>query len=172
MKIMDTTKALLVIDMQKGFLDRDFCGVDKLVTNIEKLYTIKPVVLVEYMSGLNEDVTIDKLNKSPNKFYKMDPSAFQNNGQYNGDYVSFEKALKKQGIENLIVSGINTSLCVKATIHDAVEKGFSVYTSLDVIADNLEMNKKNHTRLVNSLNYIKSIATVYSSVDELITKLS
>jgi nicotinamidase/pyrazinamidase len=65
----------------------------------------------------------------------MDPeedaySAFQ---AVNDHGTSFADSLRARGIEHLYVGGLATDYCVKATVRDAIEKGFEATVLMDAI---------------------------------------
>jgi nicotinamidase-related amidase len=45
------------------------------------------------------------------------------------------KALEEEDITSLIVMGYNQLVCVKTTIETTLEKGYEVYTSIDVLME-------------------------------------
>lgn len=76
----------------------------------------------------NADILIDKdmfaavVKKGQNAKYDS-YSGFQDDG---GQKTDMDKVLKENGIKNLIVYGIATDYCVKATAIDAVDAGYNV----------------------------------------------
>ena len=51
----------------------------------------------------------------------------------NEDHVSFEQSLRERGVVHLFVGGIATDYCVKATVLDALQKGFRATLLLDAV---------------------------------------
>ena len=69
--------------------------------------------------------------------------------------ASLEKILRAKNVENLVVAGIMTNLCVESTVRDAFDAGFQVWTVLDATAA--------HTEELH-LASLKSLAFGFSSI--------
>jgi|CXWL01.1.fsa_nt_gi 23S rRNA (adenine2503-C2)-methyltransferase len=66
-----------------------------------------------------------------------------------------EKTLRAKSVENLVVAGVMTNLCVESTVRDAFDAGFKVWTVLDATAA--------HTEELH-LASLKSLAFGFSSI--------
>ena len=76
----------------------------------------------------------DKLDELDSVVYieKDTDSAFLNRNYRKG---ALADALRGKGIENIVLMGINASVCVRKTGEDALDESFCVLTSADLIAD-------------------------------------
>lgn len=129
-------KALLIIDVQKGFVGKD----KKLVSNIMSLLSAKKYDLyVDVTFHAEKGSLWDKqtgwtfpygptlpevenmlVGKKVLKIIKETKSAFK------GDKDLY-KILKKEGIEEVHIIGLDTSDCVFATANEAFDLGFYTY---------------------------------------------
>ena len=155
LKLRPESCALLVIDMQRFFLDPDslaFCrGGPAIVPNCRRLLDAfraaqRPVVFTSYChrgddlgilkgwwaavcrEGSSEaEVTPDLLPRPDERLLvKRRYSAFHG--------TDLELALRDQGITDLVVCGVMTNLCVEGTVRDAFFRDFRVFTVLDATA--------------------------------------
>lgn len=128
--------AVILIDMQDSFLDE----VSKEERNKEIPYQLDvldyckdnriPVFVLEY-HGCGETVRVlkEKVDSLPVKTYitkHYDDGFFE---------TSLEKKLREQGVESILLMGVNASGCVRRTAESAVELGFKILTSKGLIAD-------------------------------------
>ncbi|MBM3200209.1 cysteine hydrolase [Candidatus Woesearchaeota archaeon] len=129
--------AVLVIDMQDYWLSEvDEKEIEKeLPYHLEVLeYCAKnniTVFVIEYKTcGQTTPYLDNKLRDMHKKEYikKSARSAFQNTG--------LEAKLKSQGIDTLVLMGVYASHCVKDTAESALDAGFDIATSKDLISDN------------------------------------
>lgn len=128
--------AVLLIDMQDSFLDE----VSKEEENREipcQLSVLDyckdnniPVFVLEYWRyGETTRVLREKVDSLPVKTYitkQYDDGFFK---------TDLETRLKEQGIESLLLMGVNASGCVRRTAESAVELGFKILASKDLMAD-------------------------------------
>ena len=132
-------QAVLLIDMQDSFVDYLPEGeADRIIRNQIKVIRRCgregiPIGLVEYESeGRTIDSLLDEIEEIKDDthiFYvlKHCDNAFRE--------TELEETLRRLGIEELCLMGINASACVWDTAEDAVKKGFLIVTGPDVIAD-------------------------------------
>ena len=57
--------------------------------------------------------------------------------KYNSGFVdtNLESELKRLDISNILLMGVNASVCVQATGMDAIDKGFDICASRELMAD-------------------------------------
>lgn len=133
-------KALLVIDVQSGFLNDENYGVVKhietLIKNVKYDFYVESVFHAEKGSlwdlqthwtlpkdGNSKTVeSIVKLLKGKNVLYveKETKSAFKGN-------IDLDKELKKAGIQEAHIVGLDTNDCVLATAYEAFDLGYFAY---------------------------------------------
>ncbi|ASK63954.1 cysteine hydrolase [Virgibacillus phasianinus] len=130
-----TKSALLVIDVQKGMFDKDnpVYKSDLLLHNLKGLlaqahHTDTPIFYVQHNAkagkpleyGTNDwEIHPDILPREEDVIIqKTTPDSFYN--------TSLEKELKKQGINHVIITGIQTEACVDTTCRRAFSMGYKV----------------------------------------------
>lgn len=158
-------QGILLIDMQDDFLEeiqRD--EVERMITNqIEVLECAQqnnlPIILLEYR---NHDATNKQLrkilsNSNYKKIVKSEDDGFL--------YTSLDSIVKEKGASELVFMGINASACVKRTAKGALNAGYSIVTSPDIIAD------PKHWRDNKSLEWYGSNGTLCPNTENLIEYL-
>ncbi len=148
MKKLNKT-ALLLIDMQSPFLERELSSKLKLIPH--QIVLIRhcaenciPIIVIEFNG---EGKTIFPLSKELSKassrtdiytFKKDMDDAFENR--------ELQKKLQILGIKKLILTGINAGHCVHATAISASRLGYKILTSENLIAgyipDGIDKNHK------------------------------
>lgn len=128
--------AALIIDMQPFFLDdietrkkNDMISAQKYLVAICRYYKI-PLVFLEYTEC---GKTITNLT-SPAKYVPKTKSIKKNhdNGFEDTDLESY---LIDYHTKTVILAGVDASLCVKDTARGALDAGFEIATSEELIAD-------------------------------------
>ncbi|MDP2908028.1 MAG: isochorismatase family cysteine hydrolase [Nanoarchaeota archaeon] len=142
-KVKADKLAVLVIDMQDFWLSE----IDEKELETELPYQTEvlnycdknniPVFVIEYKNcGPTTAYLSNKLKDMPKKEYitKTNRSAFER--------TNLEEKLKASGVDTLILMGVYASHCVKGTAEGALDAGFYIITSKDLIADDKHNNKK------------------------------
>ncbi len=142
-KIKADSLAVLVIDMQDFWLGE----IDEKELETELPYQAEvlnycdknniPVFVIEYKNcGPTTAYLSNKLKDIPKKEYitKTNRSAFER--------TNLEEKLKASGVDTLILMGVYASHCVKGTAEGALDAGFDIIISKDLIAD--KKNSDNH----------------------------
>lgn len=83
--------------------------------------------------GAQLDTRLRNLDAAPT-IAKAHPSAFSN--------PELEQALRARGVQELYVLGVFAEGCVRATVLDAIELGFTVHVLADAVASNAAWKKK------------------------------
>lgn len=135
-KIKANSLAVLVIDMQDFWLS----DIDEKELAIELPYQAEvldyckdnniPVFVIEYKNcGPTTKYLKEKIDQLPKKYYltKNTQSAFES--------TDLEQKLKTSRVETLILMGVYSSACVKGTAKGALNSGFQIATSKELIAD-------------------------------------
>ena len=141
-KIKANSLAVLVIDMQDYWLG----DIDKEELETELPYQAEvleycknnniPVFVVEFTNcGHTTDYLKKKIERLPIRDYvvKNKTNAFEG--------TELEKRLKEKNVETLILMGVYASACVKETAKGAINAGFKIATSKELIADDRHHNK-------------------------------
>lgn len=153
--------ALLVIDMQSGFTDPDFplgveaddtvAAITSLIGEARASKMHIPIVYTTSTWALESDVWARKMPSQremtpDSKWAELDSrlgrlpderlvkkhfaSAFFGTG--------LESDLRGMGVDSLVLTGITTSGCVRATAVDGVSHGFKVIVAEEAVADRAE----------------------------------
>lgn len=137
---LDTNNTLLlVIDIQERLIG----AMDKTIYNIAKENVIRlvksanilnlPVFATQqYTKGLGNTIPeISNLIDTPH-IEKLTFSCW--------DESSFKDKLKKMDINNIIVTGMETHICVLQTVIDLLESGYNVHVVNDAVASREKFN--------------------------------
>ncbi|MFX0094856.1 MAG: isochorismatase family protein [Candidatus Hodarchaeota archaeon] len=153
--VLDLNKAvLLVLDMQKYFLDEDSHAfipsaapiiptIISLINQLEKTEGI--IVYTRHITSENPE---DKMKKwwrgiiSPQDDKSAITSALETNNRiiitknkYSAFYgTNLEEILKEKEIEQVIITGVMTHLCCETTARDAFMRDFEIFFVLDATA--------------------------------------
>lgn len=127
--------AVLLIDMQQDFLENIAQEeVDEEVPyQIEVIHAAQrndiPVFVLEYRNhGQTIRTLMDAVAYSDYQVItKSDDNGFM--------HTNLDELLKERGVHNLILTGINASACVLRTGYGALENGYGIITSPDIIAN-------------------------------------
>ena len=155
--------ALLVLDMQRFFLDEEshaFIPVGKVIT--PKLRVLAgtfegTVILTKHVhdpdetnlmniwwkdsiSGEMEEFTEEFEGMTYEVMEKKHYSAFHGTG--------LESKLKEEGIDSIIIGGVHTDLCCESTARDAFMRGFKVYFLADGTATSTEERHVSALRVI------------------------
>lgn len=137
---MSVDTALLVIDVQNGLFDEGAFEPERLLARVKSLIDHArshniPVIYVQH----NEDPAYGG-SLVPGKpahdihpavvpqtgdaiVQKFNPSAFQD--------TNLQRLLEEKGIKRLVVSGMQTEMCVDSTCRDAYARGYTVTLAHD-----------------------------------------
>ncbi|WP_144569681.1 cysteine hydrolase family protein [Bacillus pseudomycoides] len=169
-----TKKALLVIDVQKGMFQEGNVvhKGDRLLQNLNELLAKArskeiPIFYIQHNAPVGKPLEYGtngwKIHPeiTPTKkdviIQKSTPDSFFN--------TSLEDELKKQGIEHLFITGIQTEACVDTTCRRAFSMGYKVTLVSDTHStwDSEEITAK---QIINHHNgVLRWFADVYSSID-------
>lgn len=157
------TTALLIIDIQERIL-KVIRKNEELVENVLKLIkgvkvlNLKTFYTEQYPKGLGPTLSILKTELTDEALQKL---TFSCSGAEN-----LFAELKVNNIEQVVVCGIETHVCVQQTVLDLLANGFQV----NVVADGVSSRKKNdyNTALSRMQNLGAEITTVESVLFELL----
>lgn len=132
--------ALLVIDIQEGFRNAipDFALVASRASMVVRGFqTLDVPVLVteQYPKGLGRTAE-EVLLVLPDDFKPIEKTAFSSCGA--GAFVA---QLKKLGVKQVVLGGLETHVCVSQTAHDLLAEGFQVHVLTDCVCSRFEHDK-------------------------------
>jgi nicotinamidase-related amidase len=141
-RILDNSKAaLLVVDVQEGFRTAipDFSLIASRISTAVRGFTIleRPILVTEqYPKGLGHTAEEIQL-VLPDSAEVFEKSAFSSCGA-----AGFVGRLREKGIEQVVVCGIETHICVNQTAHDLLKEGFQVHLLTDCVASRFEHDRR------------------------------
>ena len=130
-KLKKEETALAVIDVQKKLvvaMDPDIYA--DMLSNTQKLVKganilgIPVLATEQYPKGLGE--TVDELSADTGK--AIEKVTFSCCGE-----DAFEAALRARNIKSVVITGMETHVCVLQTVLDLLEKGYSVHVVADAV---------------------------------------
>jgi len=146
--------ALLVVDMQRYFCDKDSDAqvpqVDKTISKIKKLIDFfsenrRPIVFTRHIDSNESDNMM--LKWWSENIREEDPmseliSDFETSRgevlikhQYDAFFnTDLESYLKDKGVKQVLICGVLTNLCCETTARSAFMRGFEVYFATDATA--------------------------------------
>ena len=143
MKLNKDNCCLLVIDIQQKLIDHIFDKSTILNENLKlvEFLTIMKVPIVyseQYPKGLGK--TLDVLEKKIqcSEFTKIEKTSFSV-----AENECFMNFLKKKKISQIIISGIESHICVLQTAIDLLNKEYNVY----LVAESIGSRKRSHKEL-------------------------
>ena len=197
----DINPALLVIDMQNGFVSKggsyDLMGINvskyrDVVPSLKRLIALcrKSKIPIFYSQAVREESGIDLLTrshrilpKSRSERIKRRPICIR--GSWDAEIVEelkpslddhvvikrrdsvfqdteVEVWLRSLGIDSIIFSGIDTSICVESSLRDAFNHGYDVV----LISDATASNNQDHYK--STLDNIRNYYGLVMNLDEFV----
>jgi nicotinamidase-related amidase len=157
-KLSSKVNALLIIDIQEKII-RPIFNKDSIIKNIKKLLNAYQIlednIFISEQNPLKLGVTIPELSPIAGlrKFEKMEFSLAK--------LEDFLKELKNKEINNLIVCGIETHICIQQTVLDCLQKGFEVI----LISDSMgSRNRVDHEIAIRRMTQSGAILTTTESI--------
>ncbi|MBK8223348.1 MAG: hydrolase [Candidatus Obscuribacter sp.] len=141
-KLLDAEKAcLVVVDVQERFASHidGFEGLVKNIVIMLKAASILglPVIITEqYVKGLGPTVSVIK-DAAPEASY-FEKNCFPVTGA-----DGFMEHLKNlQSVKQVIVTGIETHVCVNQSVHELLRQGYQVHVVEDAVGSRFAPNKQ------------------------------
>ena len=197
MEINPKNTALIVVDVQKGYCSDegsfksygfDIAPMQEMVPKLKEFiddYKQRGglVIYTQEIEGEDSPKNMKELYKRgpltpmclpgtlDTEFYKVAPqeddvviekhtwSAFSN--------PKLEEVLKEKGIENLILTGVCTDVCVDATLTGGFERGYNIIVPKDLVATDGRPWRQNLHKLLVENNWPVLKAHVYDSKEVL-----
>lgn len=142
--------AILVLDMQKAYIDSDsqsrIPSIDHIIPNIEKILSAYPNNLTIFTRHLNDDKNAKMMSRwwktlltedSPTSelLFEKKEAVIIKKSQYDAFYdTNLDEILKNNNIKQLIVTGAMTNLCCESTARSAFARGYEVFFVVDAMA--------------------------------------
>jgi nicotinamidase-related amidase len=147
---LSSKPALIVVDMQRFFLDKeapfyleDSEGIAKPVKNLIDLFQNRslPVVFTRHIDA-KEGPMIDWWNQPITEEDPFSQISFDTSKSrvfpktfYDGFWkTGLDEYLKEVGVDQVVVTGVLTHLCVESTARSAFMRGYSVVIPIDCVA--------------------------------------
>ncbi|PID83031.1 MAG: isochorismatase [Clostridiales bacterium] len=142
--------ALLIIDIQEVLFpliseNERIAKNANILINGSKILDIKTIIVEQYTKGLG--FTIKELQKSCEDLIHLEKTSFS---AYL-DHKEVLDELKTKGIDTIIISGIETHICVYQTAKDLIQNGFNVCVAYDACGSRL---LENHDKALSTLKHI------------------
>lgn len=142
MKLLEKEKsALIVIDMQEAFrpVIPDFSELASRIATLVmgcKILKVPVLVTEQYPKGLGHTVE-EIMRVLPKDSPIYDKTVFSCCGA-----EGFLERLESLGVSQILVSGIETHVCVNQTVHDLISRGFQVHLLVDCVSSRFQENKQ------------------------------
>jgi len=155
-RILDKDKtALVVIDIQEAFRDAipDFATVSTQASTAVRGFQalgLPYFVTEQYPKGLGRTAE-EILFVLPDDFEVYEKTAFSSCGA-----AGFADKLTSLGIEQVVLCGLETHICVNQTAHDLLDRGFQVHLLLDAVCSRFRVNKRAGLRKMVSSGVVES----------------
>lgn len=133
--------ALLVVDVQEAFrkVIPDFDAIAAAVATAVRGFRIleRPVFVTEqYPKGLGP--TVDEIKAVLNENARIyEKTAFSSCGA-----AAFVADLEALGVNQVVICGLETHVCVNQTAHDLLDRGFQVHILTDCVCSRIPSNKE------------------------------
>ncbi|HVF47043.1 MAG TPA: isochorismatase family protein [Pyrinomonadaceae bacterium] len=133
--------ALVVVDVQEAFRKAipDFALVaSRAAMAVRGFYILGvPIIVTEqYPAGLGP--TAEEIRLSlPDEFQTLEKTSFSSCGA-----SGFISTLEEHSIKQVVLSGLETHVCVSQTAHELVERGFQAHVLVDCVCSRFEYDKQ------------------------------
>jgi bifunctional isochorismate lyase/aryl carrier protein len=181
------TAALLIIDMQKFFRDKEsdaqVPGMNQLVPKIKNLIEVfnkdnRPIIFTRHIDSDDKDNLMLRWWKEQiredDELSQVIEDFDTNRGeviikhQYDAFlYTDLEEILKKKKIKQVVVCGVLTNICCETTARSAFMRGFEVYFVTDATAT---YKKEMHDAALLNLSYGFAVLKTCDEIIKTITK--
>lgn len=148
---------LLVIDIQEN-LAKVMKHKDQVVTNTKilletaDLMDLPTIVTEQYPRGLGE--TLPELKES-----MADSAQVYDKISFSAYLDDISKAIKNTNRKKVIITGMETHVCVFQTARDLLEEGYEVFIVKDAVASRTKEN------FINALEQMKSMGAVITNTE-------
>lgn len=105
------------------------------LTKGAKVLDLPVIVTQQYTKGLGP--TVDSLNEILGEYEPVEKTSFSACGA-----PEFVEAIKAAGKKNILMTGVETHICVEQTTLDLLEAGYNVYLIEDCVGSRKKHDKK------------------------------
>lgn len=178
---IDEKTALILIDMQKGIVSQKTAHpVDDVLEHAGELAGAfrrhrLPVVLVNVLGGAPGRVQQQRpAGERPADWAELMPQLDAQPGDHRvskrswGAFVNTDLAeyLRAQGVTQVVIGGVSTSIGVESTARQAYEGGFNVTLAVDAMTDsNADAHDNSVTRIFPRLGEIGTVREIVERLD-------
>ncbi|WNL44906.1 isochorismatase family protein [Dyella sp. BiH032] len=177
---IDEKTALILIDMQKGIVSQKTAhSVDDVLKHAGELAGAfrrhrLPVVLVNVLGGAPGRVQQRPAGERPADWAELMPQLDAQPGDHRvskrswGAFVNTDLAeyLRAQGVTQVVIGGVSTSIGVESTARQAYEGGFNVTLAVDAMTDsNADAHDNSVTRIFPRLGEIGTVREIVERLD-------
>lgn len=150
------------------FQDRMIQGMDQAEKMMEysqhlfrgaQIYQVPILLTTQYKKGLGE-VTDSILQYTPGK-ESLDKNAFSIMGE-----KTIEQALKETGKTQVIITGMESHICVLASVRDLIDAGYQVFVARDCISSRDPMRHRN------GIDQMREYGAVISNSESLLFEIA
>ena len=140
--ILDVSKAgLLIVDVQEAFrnviVDFELLATRMAIAARGFQILDRPIFVTEqYPKGLGRTAA-ELARVLPADFGYMEKTAFSSCGA-----SQLEEGLKRAGVMQVVLGGLETHVCVNQTVHDLLSSGYEVHILIDCVASRFEHDKQ------------------------------
>lgn len=144
---------LLIIDIQEKLVPAISQGQmviknTNLLIKAASIMDIPIVVTEQYPKGLGS--TVPEIRENIEGAHKCDKLTFSACTQ------DVMESLKKTGRKKVIVTGMETHVCVFQTVRDLLKQGYCVFIAADAVSSRTEENKRNGLELMRDMGAVIS----------------
>lgn len=140
---------LLVVDMQDRLLpvmaeSDELVRKNRILIEGIKELGVSIVYTEQFPSGLGRTVDVLKSVMDDSRAYSFEKLEFSS-------FSTVRDVLEKNGKKSIIVSGIETHVCVYQTVRDLIENGYDVYVPFDAVSSRDLRNKENALNMLTGM---------------------
>lgn len=142
---------LLIIDIQERLTPAMEYG-PKVIDNTAVLASVAnalgvPIIVTEqYPKGLGK--TVEELSD------KLEGASFFSKMKFSSCTEEVVDELKKLGRKKVIITGMETHVCVYQTVRDLLSMGYDVFVSSDAVCSRSKQNFKNGLKMISEMGAV------------------
>lgn len=142
---------LMIIDIQERLTPamkygQKVVGNTSVLVSIAKALDIPIIVTEQYPKGLGN--TVEELNK------KLDGVSIYSKMKFSSCTDDVNSALSQINKKKIIITGMETHVCVYQTVRDLLSMGYDVYVAGDAVCSRSKENYKNGLSLMSEMGAV------------------
>lgn len=155
---------LLAIDFQdrliQGMYDaEDLIKQNQILLQGCGIYKVPVLFTTQYKKGLGD------LSESLGQYAK-DVKSIDKNGFSVWTQAEVQEELKRQGKKQIIVTGMESHICVLASVRDLIDAGYEVFLPRDCVSS------RNPMRYTNGLDQMREYGAVISNTESILFEIA